>query len=68
MRALALQIAAQLPDNIDEAVAVLALARALVEFLASLEENQPSDHLRLLRFPTGAAGPSTSSADRAGGK
>lgn len=36
-RALALQIASQLPTNLPEAMAVLALAASVVQFMAGVE-------------------------------
>lgn len=68
LRAAALQIAAQLPDNIDDAMAVLSLAALVVGFLArSPAQDREQVQARLLAFP-GPGGAPRNRSDTAGGR
>ena len=68
LKAAALQIAAQLPDNFDEAMAVLGLAAMVVRFLVqSAPEEREQAQARLLDFP-GPNGASRRRSEMAGGK
>ena len=68
LRAAALQIAAQLPDNLDEAMAVLGLAALVVRFLAHAPpEDQEQAQARLLAFP-GPSGAPRSRSEMTGGR
>ncbi len=62
-RRIALQIAAQLPDSSEDAIAILDITRRLVGFVAEVGVRLPeADQERVLPFRAGSGRPSRSRA------